>query len=45
MKKAGITPVKLAAKEGLALNNGTQVMTGIMAINIIKAEALAKVQI
>ncbi|MCB5249535.1 MAG: histidine ammonia-lyase [Candidatus Cloacimonadales bacterium] len=42
MKKAGITPVKLAAKEGLALNNGTQVMTGIMAINIIKAEALAK---
>ncbi|MDD3283136.1 MAG: aromatic amino acid lyase, partial [Candidatus Cloacimonetes bacterium] len=26
MKKANISPVKLAAKEGLALNNGTQVM-------------------
>ncbi|MDX9869308.1 MAG: aromatic amino acid lyase, partial [Candidatus Cloacimonadales bacterium] len=33
---------KLAAKEGLALNNGTQVMTGIMAINIKKAEDLAQ---
>jgi histidine ammonia-lyase len=42
MEKAGIKPVVLAAKEGLALNNGTQVMTGIMAINIIKAERLAK---
>ncbi len=26
MQKAGIVPVKLEAKEGLALNNGTQVM-------------------
>ncbi|HOE90700.1 MAG TPA: histidine ammonia-lyase [Candidatus Cloacimonadota bacterium] len=42
MQKAGLTPVKLAAKEGLALNNGTQVMTGIMAINIKKAEDLAQ---
>lgn len=29
MKKAGITPVVLAAKEGLALINGTQIMTAI----------------
>lgn len=42
MRRANLTPVKLAAKEGLALNNGTQVMTGIMAINIIKAEKLAQ---
>lgn len=41
MKRANLKPVKLAAKEGLALNNGTQVMTGIMAINLIKAEKLA----
>ena len=29
MKDAGIKPVELAAKEGLALNNGTQMMTAI----------------
>jgi histidine ammonia-lyase len=29
LKRAGIEPIRLEAKEGLALNNGTQVMTGI----------------
>ena len=29
LKQAGIKPVKLAAKEGLALNNGTQMMTAV----------------
>lgn len=29
MKRAGIQPVTLAAKEGLALNNGTQMMTAV----------------
>ena len=29
MKKEGITPVELVAKEGLALNNGTQMMTAV----------------
>ncbi|MBR5516654.1 MAG: aromatic amino acid lyase, partial [Firmicutes bacterium] len=29
MADAGITPVVLAAKEGLALNNGTQMMTAV----------------
>ncbi|MGF6376422.1 histidine ammonia-lyase [Clostridiales Family XIII bacterium PM5-7] len=29
MEKEGITPVELAAKEGLALNNGTQMMTAV----------------
>jgi len=43
LQRAGITPVKLAAKEGLALNNGTQVMTGIMALALAKAEHLCKV--
>ena len=40
MKKAEIKPVHLAAKEGLALNNGTQVMTAVGALNLIKAERL-----
>lgn len=34
MADAGITPVVLEAKEGLALNNGTQMMTAI-AVNVI----------
>ncbi|HHE40429.1 MAG TPA: histidine ammonia-lyase [Candidatus Cloacimonetes bacterium] len=42
MKKAGITPVKLKAKEGLALNNGTQVMTGVGALNLVRARNLVK---
>ena len=29
LKRAGLEPITLEAKEGLALNNGTQVMTGI----------------
>ena len=34
MKDAGIKPVELAAKEGLALNNGTQMMTAI-GVNVL----------
>ncbi len=34
MEKAGIEPVELAAKEGLALINGTQVMTAI-GVNVL----------
>ncbi|PKN80276.1 MAG: histidine ammonia-lyase [Candidatus Cloacimonetes bacterium HGW-Cloacimonetes-1] len=42
MQTAGITPVKLGAKEGLALNNGTQVMAGIGALVLLEAERLCK---
>ena len=42
MQQCGLTPVKLKAKEGLALNNGTQVMTGICALALLKAESLCK---
>ncbi|MDO4799536.1 MAG: histidine ammonia-lyase [Bacillota bacterium] len=42
MKRAGITPIGLAAKEGLALINGTQVMTSIGAHTLYDAIALAK---
>lgn len=43
MSKAGIKPVKLAAKEGLALNNGTQVMTAVGALTLNKALHLCRV--
>ena len=43
MKLAEITPVVLQAKEGLALNNGTQVMTGVGALNLLRSENLCKV--
>jgi len=40
MKGAGIQPVKLEAKEGVALNNGTQFMTAIGALAVCDAERL-----
>jgi histidine ammonia-lyase len=42
MRLAGITPVKLQAKEGLALNNGTQVMTALGVLSLLEAERLCK---
>jgi len=38
----GITPVTLAAKEGLALINGTQVMAGIACLALLDGERLAQ---
>jgi histidine ammonia-lyase len=43
MKDAGITPVELAAKEGLALNNGTQMMTAVGLNTLWDAEKLLKI--
>ncbi len=42
MEEAGIPTIELAAKEGLALINGTQIMTGIGALVIFDAMNLAK---
>lgn len=42
MKRAGITPVRLTAKEGLALINGTQAMCSIGALGIHDAEMLMR---
>ena len=42
LKKFGLTPVKLAAKEGLALINGTQMMTAFGAYICIHAKQLIK---
>lgn len=42
MKKAGIPIVTLSAKEGLALINGTQIMTSVAALALHDAIVLAK---
>ena len=38
MARVGLEPVRLAAKEGLALNNGTQAMTGVGGLALLAAE-------
>ncbi|MFO7524004.1 MAG: histidine ammonia-lyase [Ignavibacteriaceae bacterium] len=43
LKKFGLIPVKLAAKEGLALINGTQMMTAFAAYICIEARKLEKI--
>jgi len=43
MKAAGIKPIQLEAKEGVALNNGTQYMTAIAALTVHDAERLISI--
>lgn len=43
LKKFGLTTVKLAAKEGLALINGTQMMTAFASYICIEAKRLEKI--
>jgi histidine ammonia-lyase len=40
LRRAGLAPIELQAKEGLSLINGTQVMTGIAALSLLRAERL-----
>ncbi len=42
MRRAGIQPVRLEAKEGLALNNGTQVMCALGVLSLLEAERLCR---
>jgi histidine ammonia-lyase len=42
LEKAGIQPVQLDFKEGVALNNGTQMMTALAALAVFDAEKLLK---
>ena len=42
LKAKGITPIELAAKEGLALINGTQIMTSVGALAVYDAQNLMK---
>lgn len=41
LEKAGLTPITLAAKEGLALTNGTSVMTAVGLLETANAKRLA----
>lgn len=43
LEKAGLNPVKLAGKEGLALTNGTTVMTAVGLLETSKAKTLADI--
>jgi histidine ammonia-lyase len=41
LRRSGITPVALAAKEGLSLLNGTQGMLALLSLALLEADALA----
>jgi histidine ammonia-lyase len=43
LARVGLAPVELAAKEGLALVNGTQAMAAVGALALLRAERLARV--
>lgn len=43
LSRAGLDPIKLAAKEGLALTNGTTVMTAVGLLETWKAKKLAEI--
>jgi len=43
LEKAGMEPLILKAKEGLAITNGTEVMTAIGILNLLEAEKLCKI--
>lgn len=43
LKLNNLEPIRLKAKEGLALINGTQAMTAVGAINLIKAKRLLEI--
>jgi histidine ammonia-lyase len=43
LRRAGLSPVELAAKEGLALTNGTALMAALGALAVVEAENAAAV--
>ncbi len=43
LRKVGLTPVELAPKEGLALNNGTAVMTAVGCLALADSHKLSKI--
>jgi histidine ammonia-lyase len=45
LRRAGLAPLDLAAKEGLALINGTQVSTALAIVNFLRAEGLFRAAI
>lgn len=43
MRRVGLQPIELAAKEGLALTNGTSVMCALGVLSVTRAERLSRV--
>ena len=43
LRRAGLAPLELQAKEGLALINGTQAMTSLLALAALEARRLVKI--
>ncbi len=43
LKRAGLEPIRLKAKEGLAMINGTQTMAAVGILGLLKAERLVKI--
>ncbi len=43
LRRAGLRPIELGAKEGLALVNGTQAMTAVGSLALLRAESLTRV--
>ena len=43
LRHAGLAPLKLGPKEGLALINGTQAMTSLLALSCLDARRLARI--
>jgi histidine ammonia-lyase len=43
LRRAGLTPLQLEAKEGLALLNGTQAMHAVGGLALLRAQSLARV--
>ena len=43
LSQAGLLPMELEAKEGLALTNGTQMMSAILSLTLLEAERLARI--
>jgi len=41
LRRAGVKPVLLAAKEGISLINGTQIMSAILGLGLLRARRLA----
>ena len=42
LRRVGLEPIRLASKEGLSLVNGTQFMTSMAALGLVRARRLAK---
>ena len=43
LERAGLTPLTLEAKEGLALINGTQAMTALLALSVLACRRLVRI--